>query len=147
MIYGVVPRYPLDLAPLPDDIHLHGQAEDFVASLKDVHTQAHHNLVTSVAKYKAAADHKLCEVVFEVGDLVWVVLTKDRMPLREYNKLKSRKIGPVEIVARINANAYRVALPPHLKTSDVFNVKFLSPFHGDNDGLDSWSNPSPPGGT
>jgi hypothetical protein len=29
---------------------------------------------------------------------VWVVLTKDRFPIGEYNKLAARKIGPVEIV-------------------------------------------------
>ncbi|XP_020872641.1 uncharacterized protein LOC110226211 [Arabidopsis lyrata subsp. lyrata] len=72
---------------------------------------------------------------------------QDRFPLCEYNKLKSRKIGPLEVVERINANAYRVKLPPHLRTSDVFNVKYLSPFRGDNDTLGSWSNPLSPGGT
>ena len=75
-----------------------------------------------------------------------VYLTKERLPLRDYNKLKSKKLGPVEIVERINPNVYRVKLPSHLRTSDVFNIKHLSPFKGDNDPPDSWTNPSQPEG-
>ena len=69
------------------------------------------------------------------------------MPLREYNKLKSRKIGPVEVMERINPNAYRIRLPDHLKTHNVFNVKHLSPYRGDNDEPDSWTNSLSPEGT
>ena len=104
------------------------------------------HLTASASKYKAAADKKQRELLFETGDLVWVVLTKDRIPAGEYNKLNNRKIRPVEVLARINPNAYRVHLPHHLRTSDVFNVKHLFPYHGDNDDPDSWSNPSHPGG-
>ncbi|KAG7532342.1 Zinc finger CCHC-type superfamily [Arabidopsis thaliana x Arabidopsis arenosa] len=115
VIYGVVPRCPLDLAPLPDHTRIHGQASNFVEELQELHKRTYQNLA-------------------------------ERMPLREYNKQKSRKIGSVEI-ERINENAYRVKLSPHLNTSDVFNVKYIYPFRGDNDTVDSWSNPSPPGGT
>ena len=38
------------------------------------------------------------------------------------------KIGPVEIVEKINSNAYRLKLPSHIRTADVFNVKHLFPF-------------------
>lgn len=64
--------------------------------------------------------------------MVWVVLTKDRMPAHAYNKLRSRKIGPVEVLERINDNAYRLRLPPHVKIVDVFNIKYLSKYRGDN---------------
>ncbi|KAE8704792.1 hypothetical protein F3Y22_tig00110437pilonHSYRG00001 [Hibiscus syriacus] len=43
-----------------------------------------------------------------------------------HEQLKDRKIGPCEVVQKINDNAYRLRLPSHLKTSDVFNVKHLS---------------------
>lgn len=133
VVYGLVPQGPLDLAPLPDKTRLHGQAVDFVNDIELVHHHAKTNLELSTAKYKAAADVKRRDMVFEPDDLVWVVITKERMPAHEYNKLRSRKIGPVKVLERINNNAYRVQLPPHLKTSDVFNVKHLSPFLGDND--------------
>lgn len=140
VVYGVVPRCPLDLAALPDKTRLHGEAVDFITELQQVHKMAHDNLSSSTARYKRDADKKRRELIFEPGELVWVVLTKDRFPAGEYNKLKSRKIGPVEIIERINPNAYRVRLPSNLRTSDVFNVKHLSPFHGDNSTPDSWSN-------
>lgn len=111
------------------------------------HKSAQHNLEASAAKYKAAADMKRREVIFAPGDLVWVYLTKERLPLRDYNKLKSKKIGPVEVVESINPNAYRVKLPDGMRTSDVFNVKHLSHFHGDNNQPDSWANLLSPGGT
>lgn len=147
VVYGIVPRCPLDLATTPDRTRHHGGAIDFVNDIQTVHKQAQTNLELSAVKYKTAADVKRREVIFAPGDLVWVYLTKERLPLREYNKLKSKKIGPVEVVECINPNAYRVRLPAHLRTSDVFNVKHLTPFHGDNDQPDSWANPPLPGGT
>lgn len=145
-VYGFVPRCPLDLITPPDKTRHHGEAIDFVADLQSLHQQARSHLESSAVKYKASADLKRREVIFEPGDLVWVYLSKERLPLREYNKLKSKKIGPVEVLERINPNAYRVKLPDHLRTSNVFNVKHLSQFHGDNPLPDSWANPSHPEG-
>lgn len=142
VVYGLIPRGPLDLATVPDQTRFHGEAIDFVSQIQQVHHLAHDNLDASTSKYKTAADRKRRELIFSPGDLVWVVLTRDRLPASEYNKLKSRKIGPIEILERINPNAYRLRLPQHLRTSDVFSVKHLSPYHGDNYDPDSWSNPS-----
>ncbi|KAG2295604.1 hypothetical protein Bca52824_042273 [Brassica carinata] len=118
----MIPRCPLDLSVAPDRTRLHGEAVDFVIELEAVHQRARDKLEHSVAKYKAAADSKCRE-------------------------LRSRKIGPVEVVECINPNAYRVRLPPHIRTADVFNVKHLSRFHGDNDPLASETKLSSSGGT
>lgn len=147
VVYGMVPRCPLDLAPLPDATRLHGGAADFVSSLQEVHRVVAQNLSEASQKYKARADKRRREVIFEPGELVWVVLTKDRMPLHEYNKLRSRKIGPVQVLERINNNAYMLQLPDNIKTANVFNVKYLSKFKGDNDVPDSEANLLPPGET
>jgi hypothetical protein len=77
-------------------------------------------------------DKKRRPLEFEEGDFVWAILTKDRFPSGEYNKLAARKIGPVEIVKKINANAYQLKLPSHIKTADVFNIKHLVPFFDDS---------------
>lgn len=146
VVYGIVPRCPLDLLTLPDKTRHHGEAVDFITDLEALHRTAQQHLEASASKYKQAADSKRREVLFEPCDLVWVYLTKERLPLREYNKLKSKKIGPVEVLERINSNAYRVKLPDHLRTSNVFNVKHLSRFHGDNTPPDSRPNPSNPEG-
>nr|GEW43799.1 putative reverse transcriptase domain-containing protein [Tanacetum cinerariifolium] len=106
--------------------------QDFVARLHDVNKAVHENLVRANSKYKQDADHKRRHVDFEEGDFVWAVLTKDRFSVGEYNKLSAKKIGPLEIVEKINSNAYRLKLPSHIRCSDVFNVKHLIPFHGDS---------------
>ncbi|GKC76647.1 putative reverse transcriptase domain-containing protein [Tanacetum coccineum] len=69
---------------------------------------------------------------FEAGDFVWAVLTKDHFPVGEYNKLLAKKISPLEIVEKINSNAYRLKLPSHIHCFDVFNVKHLLPYYGDS---------------
>ncbi|GKD60537.1 hypothetical protein Tco_1298046, partial [Tanacetum coccineum] len=107
------------------------KVQDFVAGLHDVHKAVHENLVCANSKYKQDADHKRRHVDFEEGDFVWAVLTKDRFPVGEYNKLSAKKIGLLEIVEKINSNAYRLKLPSHIRCSDVFNVKHLIPYHGD----------------
>ncbi|GJV23767.1 hypothetical protein Tco_1376462 [Tanacetum coccineum] len=106
--------------------------KDFVEGLHEVHKAVRDNLVRANSKYKQDADQKRRQVDFEVGDFVWAILTKDRFPVGEYNKLSAKKIGPLEIVEKINSNAYRLKLPSHIRCSDVFNVKHLLPYHGDS---------------
>jgi hypothetical protein len=96
----------LDLAPLPDLKRTHTKAEDLIAQIKEGHQLTIKNLQESTTKYKADADKKRRSLEFEEGDFVWAILTKDRFPVGEYNKLAARKIGPVEIVKKINPNAY-----------------------------------------
>lgn len=128
VVYGMIPRGPTDLGIAPDATRDHAHAVDFVATLSSIHSQVHDNLQVASAKYKAAADRHRRYVHFKVGDFVWAVLTKERFPPRQYNKLKARKIGPLEVLEKINDNAYRVCLPPGVRCSDVFNVKHLVPY-------------------
>ena len=91
----------------------------------------HDNLCRSNVKYKDVANQRRRHLEFDVGDFVWVVLTNDHFPAGEYNKLSTRKIVPVEIIEKINPNVYRLKLPSHVRTVDVFNMKHLIPFYGD----------------
>lgn len=94
VVYGIIPRSALDLTTLPDWTWFHGEAVDFFTELQNVHKQVFDNLTASTANYKRDADRKRRELIFEPGELVWIVLSKDLLPAGEYNKLKSRKIGP-----------------------------------------------------
>ena len=143
VIYETIPRGPVSLSTLPDLTHSHGDATSFVKNLAHVHSETVANLEAATAKYTSAANKRCRRMIFDIGDLVWVYLTRDRLPAHAYNKLKSMKIGPVEILERINDNAYRLRLPDGINTSDVFNVKFLSRYVTS----DSWTNPSSPGRT
>lgn len=117
---------------------------EFVDSLPDTHEHARKHMEIS-ARNKKQTDTKQREVIFEPGELVWVVLTKDCMPLHEYNNIHSRKIGQVDVLKRIIDNACRLRLPAHIKRADVFNVKYLSRFHGVNDIPNSETNLLLPG--
>ncbi|GJU18429.1 putative nucleotidyltransferase, ribonuclease H [Tanacetum coccineum] len=132
VVYSAQPRGPLDLMSLPVSGSVPKKVQDFVEGLREVHKAVCDNLVRANSKYKQDTDQKRRHVDFEAGDFVWAVLTKDHFPVGEYNKLSAKKIGPLEIVEKINSNAYRLKLPSHIRCSDVFNVKHLLPYHGDS---------------
>ena len=122
---------------IPDLKHVNVKAEDLITQIQEIHTATAKHLQEASAKYKQTADKKRRVVEFEIGDFVWAILTKDRFPVGEYNKLAARKIGPLEILEKINPNAYRLKLPSHMRTSNVFNVKHLVPYRGENSNPDS----------
>ena len=68
----------------------------------------------------------------------------------EYGKLSTKKICLVEVIEKINPDAYRLKLPSNVRTAYVFNVKHLIPFTGDSLDDDVVSNLRPnflsPGG-
>ena len=73
-------------------------------------------------------------MVFNIGDLVWLHLRKDRFPTEHKSKLLPRADGPFKVLARYNNNAYKIDLPrDKYNVSDTFNVKDLSPYHGDEE--------------
>jgi hypothetical protein len=59
-----------------------------------------------VTKYKGITNKKISATEFKEGDLVWIVLTKDRFMAGEYNKLLAQKIEQLENIKKINLNAY-----------------------------------------
>ena len=120
--YGYNPCVPLDLTPISDLKHVNVKAEDLIAQIQEIHRATAKHLQETSTKYKQTADKKRRVVEFEIGDFVWAILTKDRFPVGEYNKLAARKIGPLEILEKINLNAYRLKLPSHMRTSNVFNI-------------------------
>ncbi|CAA0838473.1 Uncharacterized mitochondrial protein AtMg00860, partial [Striga hermonthica] len=121
VVYAVRPRGVADLIALPSMEDADRRAEDLMADLRHTHAAARARLMEVTTAYKVRADSRCRHVEFDIGDFFWVVLTKDRFSAHEYNKLSARKIGPVEIIEKINLNAYRLRLPSHLRTSNVFN--------------------------
>ena len=66
-----------------------------------------------------------------------VYLRCESFPTSTCHNLKYNKIGPCQILKRINDNAYEVCLPDDLDISLVFNVYSLYAFHGNHLELDS----------
>ena len=81
------------------------------------------------AKYVEQANRLRKYVEFEVGELVWVHLHKDRFPPGNFGKLKPRVDGPFKIIEKIGENAYKLQLPDEYEISPMFNVKDLRAGH------------------
>jgi hypothetical protein len=101
--------------------------------LEGVHDQVKQAIKDSNTKYKTQFDSHKRKVTFEVGNLVWVVLTHDHFLVNKCNKLLERKVGRCEVLQKINANGYRLRLPSYLKSSHVFNAKHLTTYFVDAD--------------
>jgi len=114
---------------------LNPKANELAEHLRGIHEQVKLAIQKSNDKFKARVDRHRRQVLFDVGDFVWAVVTRGRFPVAKYNKLRERNIGPCEILQKINDNAYKLHLPSHLKTFDVFNVKHLSPCFADFDDI------------
>ncbi|GKC98435.1 putative nucleotidyltransferase, ribonuclease H [Tanacetum coccineum] len=134
VVYSAQPRGPLDLMTPRVSSSVPKKVQDFVAGLHDVHKVVHKNLVQWPIPFTKPSMrfNKRRLVDFKEGDFVWAVLTKYRFPVEEYNKLSAKKIGPLEIMEKINSNTYRQKLLSHIRCSDVFNVKHLIPYHDDS---------------
>jgi hypothetical protein len=145
VVYGYIPRGPLDLLPIEGPDKNPKDAESHVRNLQEIHELVHKNLTVTYEKYKAHADKRRRQVNFRVGEFVWVYLSKDRYPKGDYNKLTRRKFGPYPILEKFGENAYRVQLPEDMHISNVFNVRHLHKYYGENTSLrSSFSQPGEP---
>jgi len=91
-------------------------------------------LLTAQSRQKSYADQRRKDLSFDVGDHVFLKVspTKGVFRFGQRGKLKPRFIGPFEILERIGAVAYRLALPPSLHgVHDVFHVSMLKRYMAD----------------
>ena len=67
-------------------------------------------------------------MVLEPGDWVWVNMRKKRFPKQRKSKLQPRGDKPLQVLERLNDNAYRIDIPGEYGVSSSFNVANLNPF-------------------
>ena len=85
-------------------------------------------------RQKSYADLKRKDIEYEVGDKVFLKVSRWRKVLRfgKKGKLSPRFIGPYEVLERIGPVAYRLTLPPELaKLHNVFHVSMLRKYRSD----------------
>ena len=85
-------------------------------------------LLTAQRWQKSYADIRRRPLEFEVGDHVFLKVMPKRGVIRfgKRGKLLLRYIGPFEVLERVGAVAYRLALPPSLSSvHEVFHVSML----------------------
>jgi len=121
IVYGVDPLGPLDLISWPLDEKPSVEAGKRVEEIKHLHEQVKLKTEKSNASYQAEANKHKRRVVFQLGDLVWIHLRKERFPSKRKSKLMPRVDGPFEVLERVNDNAYKVNLPGDYGVSATFN--------------------------
>ena len=87
------------------------KALKFVQRIQAVQRVVQEQLEKSQEKYKSRHDKRRVDHQFQVGDRVWLHITKERMK-GEGKKLKPIRYGPFEILEKIGTN--------------VFSLKFTS---------------------
>jgi hypothetical protein len=137
IVYGLLPRAPIDLMPLPSSEKLNFDAKQRAELMLKLHETTKENIERMNAKYKFAVDKGRRELILEPGDWVWLHLRKDRFPELRKSKLMPRADGPFKVMQRINENAYKLDLPADFGVSPTFNIADLKPYLGEEDELES----------
>ena len=102
--------------------------------IKKMHEDTRHTIERQVQRLATKLTVNKHPMIFNIGDLVWLHLRKDRFPNERKSKLLPRADGPFKVLARYNNNADKIDLPrDKYNMSDIFNIKGLSPYHGDED--------------
>ena len=134
VVYGFNPLSPLDIIPLPLQESINMDASARVNYLKKVHEDTRNTIEHQVQCLATKLNINKQPMIFNIGDLVWLHLRKDRFPNERKSKLLPRVDEPFKVFKRYNNNAYKIDIPrDKYNVSDIFNVKDLSPYHGDED--------------
>jgi hypothetical protein len=141
VVYGFMPRAPIDLLPLPSSEKVNFDAKEHAELILKIHEITKANIENMNEKYKITGSLGRKKITFEPRDLVWLHLRKDRFPNLRKSKLMPRADGPFRILERINDNAYKLDLPTDFGASPTFNVSDLKPYMGNEDELESRTTP------
>uniref|UniRef100_A0A2N9IRB0 Reverse transcriptase domain-containing protein n=1 Tax=Fagus sylvatica TaxID=28930 RepID=A0A2N9IRB0_FAGSY len=79
--------------------------------VKKLHETVRQHIEKKNEQYVSKANKGRRQVIFELGDWVWVHMRKERFPARRRSKLHPRGDGPFQVLERINDNAYKLDLP------------------------------------
>ena len=102
-------------------------ADIFMSKLKHVWIETIKNLRESAGKMRKDSDHLRRVHNFKIGDQV-LLDTEHLRRNRPSGKLDFRRVGPYEIIEKINNNAFRLKFPIGSRQHDVINVSRLQPF-------------------
>lgn len=137
IVYGYIPRAPIDLFSLDAVDTPHIDAVEHVDHMINLHEQTQQIIAATNAKYQVAGSKGRKHVTFQPGDMVWLHLRKDRFPTLRRSKLMPRAAGPFKVLTKINDNAYVLDLPAEFGVSTTFNVADLKPYAGEDEELPS----------
>ena len=93
VVYGFKPITPLDLLPLPIQERVNMEASKRADFVKKIHEKTKEAIEKKGKNNIERANKKCKEVLFQLGDMVWVHFRKDRFP-----HLRRSKLLPVVLV-------------------------------------------------
>ena len=79
--------------------------------LKKMHEDTRNTIERQVQRLATKLNVNKQLMMFNVGDLVWLHLRKDRFPNEGKSKLRPRVDGPFKVLERYNNNTYKIDLP------------------------------------
>jgi hypothetical protein len=136
IVYGLLPRAPIDLMPLPYSKKINFDAKQRAELMLKMYETTKENIERMNAKYKISGDKGRKQLDFELGNLVWLHLRKERFPDLRKSKLMPRADGPFEVLKKMNENAYKLDLPAGFGVSPIFHIADLKPYLGEEDELE-----------
>ena len=104
------------------EIRAEQHADAFVETLRQTHERLREHILEAQRWQTKYAKGKAIE--FAIGERVWLS-TRHIKTQRESKKLDYKRIGPYRVIERINANAYRLQLPPEMQIHNAFHVSLL----------------------
>jgi len=126
--FGYFIRSPLDFI-FEKDVAIDGhsdfdKARKSIEKIQLIHHTVQEQLEKSQSNYKARHDKHHVGHKFQVGDEVWLYMSKERFQ-GEGKKLKPIRYGPFKIQEKIGNNAFKLDFPPYMQIYYVVNVKNL----------------------
>ncbi|GJV45609.1 RNA-directed DNA polymerase [Tanacetum coccineum] len=122
IVYGCNPSSPLDLVSLPITLNYSSDADVRAEKIKQLHEQMKGRLEKQNQKYAKQANKHRKLLTFDVGDLVWIHMSKEHFPPGRKAKLKQRGDGPFRIMQCMGDKTYKVELPGHYGVFATFNT-------------------------
>src|SRR4051812_49221785 len=93
-------------SPLPLHDCTNMDVDKRAQTMEKLHEDTRATVEQQVLRQASRLNKNKKELIFEEGDLVWIHLSKDRVPNDRDSKLKPRGEVPFKVLKRINNNAY-----------------------------------------
>jgi transposase InsO family protein len=102
-------------------------AEGFTLKMRQITEHLRAESAAAQARYENQANRRRHPArTYRPGELVWLD-ARNLRTLRPQKKLDWKNIGPLEVLEAVSPHAYKLKLPPAMRTHPVFHVNLLRP--------------------